>query len=60
MVYSKEVKSIRALNDERRAANTRVKEHNLLIKKAMADHEKEITAWIAESEDRGQVVTRVN
>lgn len=60
MVYSKEVKSIRALNEERRAANTRVKEHNLLIKKAMVEHEKEIKAWIVESEDRGRVVTRLN
>jgi hypothetical protein len=60
VVYSKELRRIRDLNDERRAANIRVKEHNLLIKKAMAEHEKDIKTWIEESEDRGRVVAKMD
>jgi hypothetical protein len=57
-VLSRELDNIRALNDERRAANIRVKDHNILIKKAMADHERAINIWIEESEGRGRVIVR--
>ena len=54
--YSRELKKIRATNDERRAVNLRVKNHNLLVKEAMADHEKAVEVWIVNSEGRGMVV----
>jgi hypothetical protein len=55
-VHSRELKNIRALNEERRAANMQVKNHNRLVKEAMANHQKEVELWIAESEGRGIVV----
>ena len=55
-VLSRELENIRALNDERRAANMRVKDHNILIKKAMADHERAVKTWLEESEGRGRVI----
>ena len=53
---SKELERIRAVNDERRAVNLRVKNHNKLVKDAMADHERAVALWAAESEGRGRVI----
>jgi hypothetical protein len=54
--YSRELNRIRAINDERSAVNLRVKNHNQLVKEAMADHEKAVEIWVTESEGRGMVV----
>jgi len=56
--YKKERERIRVVNDERRAVNMRVKNHNKLVKQAMADHEKAVSQWAMESEGRGRVVVR--
>jgi len=56
--YSRELKKIRATNDERRAVNLRVKNHNKLVKEAMANHEKAVEIWISNSEGRGMVVIK--
>jgi hypothetical protein len=54
--YSRDLKKIMAINDERRALNQRVKNHNLLVKEAMAEHEEAVKLWMEESEGRGVVV----
>ena len=54
--HSRELKRIRAINNERTAVNLRVKNHNQLVKEAMADHEKAVEIWVTESEGRGRVV----
>ncbi|MEN8006653.1 MAG: PEGA domain-containing protein [Candidatus Krumholzibacteriota bacterium] len=56
--YERELDRIRAINDERRAVNLKVKNHNLLVEKAMVDFEKAVELWAAESEDRGVVVIK--
>lgn len=56
--YTRELERIRLVNDERRSVNVRVKNHNQLVKKAMADHERAVEAWITESEGRGRVVVQ--
>ena len=57
-VYSKELDRIREVNDERRAVNLRVKNHNQLVKNAMADHERAVALWATESDGRGRVVVQ--
>ncbi len=52
---SKELEKIRALNDERRATNAKVKEHNLRVEEAMDQHNQAVQLWISESEGRGVV-----
>lgn len=55
-VHSRELKNIRALNDERRATNAKVKEHNLRVEEAVDEYNQAIALWGLESEGRGQVV----
>lgn len=58
--YSRELNSIRALNDERKAVNEKVKEHNLRVEEAMEAYYEAITLWNTESEGRGLVNVKLH
>lgn len=54
--FSKELDVIRANNEERKAVNARVKEHNLRVEQAMEEHAQAVARWHEESKGRGAVV----
>ncbi len=56
--YDQELEKIIAINNQRRATNARVKEHNNRVKEAMAEHNRAVELWISESESRGVVLIK--
>jgi hypothetical protein len=56
--YARELSNIHKLNVERERANARAGELNERVEQEMARYYREVSAWVTESEGRGQVVVR--
>jgi PEGA domain len=56
LAHSRELEKIRGHNEERKATNARVREHNLRVEQAMAEHAASVARWHEASAGRGEVI----